>query len=59
MDEIMRMPVSDRKFYIQKHNMEQEELKKELEGPSSGGSTTIAGESINTYAELAQKNKLS
>ena len=53
----MRMPVSDRKFYIQKHNMEQEQLKKEIEGPS-GGSSVIQGEGINTYAELAQTNKL-
>lgn len=57
MEEIMKMPVSDRKFYIQKHNIEQEELKKELEGPS-GTNTTIAGEGINTYARLSQTNKL-
>ena len=57
MEEIMKMPVSDRKFYIQKHNIEQEQLKREMEGPNTG-SSVIQGEGINTYAELAQTNKL-
>ena len=57
MDEIMRLPVSDRKFYIQKHNREQDELKAELEG-GNGDGYSVSGEALNTYAEISQNDPL-
>lgn len=56
MDEIMKLPVSDRKFYIKKHNQEQDELKAELEGGNDGYS--ISGEALNEYARISQNDPL-
>jgi len=57
MNEIMNMPVYDRKYYILKHNMEQDELQKELEG-GSGESYTVQGQAINEYAKIAQNDPI-
>lgn len=56
-DMIMKMPIQDRRALIRKHNIEQEELNKELEGGSNGNIRTFEGESINTYAKLEQSNR--
>ena len=55
-DTVMNMPIQDRKFYIMKHNAEEEELKQEIEG--GGDNHTIDGEALNTYAKLAQNDPL-
>lgn len=56
MDTIMNMPIQDRKYYIMKHNAEEEELKQEMEG---GGEThTIEGEALNAYAKVTQNDPL-
>ena len=57
METIMEMPIQDRKFYIMKHNNEQESLRREIEGDNSE-SRTIEGEAINTYAEITQNDPL-
>lgn len=49
------MPIQDRKFYIMKHNNEQEEHKQSMNSDKNG--SYITGEGINTYASLEQQNK--
>ena len=58
METIMEMPIQDRKFYIMKHNHEQEELKRDIEGGSDKGGYTVEGEAVNTYAEITQNDPL-
>ena len=55
MNEIMDMPVYDRKYYIMKHNLEQDELKKELE-VGDGQSYTVEGQALNEYARITQND---
>lgn len=47
------MPIQDRKFYIMKHNQEQEEHN--LKNSNKNGNV-ITGEAINGYASITQKN---
>ena len=55
---IMRLPIQDRRSLIHKHNLEQEEISREIEGSSGGGDVRrYEGESINTYAGLEQSNR--
>lgn len=49
------MPVYDRKYYIMKHNIEQDELKKELEG-GDGQSYMVQGQALNEYAKIQQND---
>ena len=55
-DMIMRLPIQDRRSLIQKHNIEQEEISKEMEGESNSNVRTYEGESINAFAKLEQLN---
>ena len=50
----MKLPVQDRRYFIQKHNNEQEGIREKLE--KKNGSKTYDGESINEYAKLEQEN---
>ena len=50
------MPIQDRKYYIMKHNTDEEELKQEIEG--GGEMHTIEGEALNTYAKITQNDPL-
>ena len=52
----MNMPIQDRKYYIMKHNADEEELKQEIEG--GGEMHTIEGEALNTYAKITQNDPL-
>ena len=57
-DMIMKLPIQDRRAFIQKHNREQEMINNEIEGnKSSNGSRFYEGESINTFARMEQSNK--
>jgi hypothetical protein len=51
-DVVMKLPVQERKFFILKHNQEQEEYVKS----NKKGGNTISGENINTYANIEQAN---
>lgn len=53
-DELYRMPVRDRKFFIMKHNQEME--KRENMMNHNGKSRTIDNELINQYAKIEQLN---
>jgi hypothetical protein len=57
-DMIMKLPIQDRRALIHKHNMEQDEINREIEGNSADGMSSryYEGESINTFAQLEQKN---
>lgn len=50
---VYNMPVQDRRFYIMKHNDEQEKRRNEME--SSSGRNTINGD-LNAYARNEQTN---
>ena len=55
---VMSMPVYKRKYWILKHNADQERQNEAYENAKNGGKTSkIDGSSINTYAELEQLNK--
>ena len=57
-DMIMNLPIQDRRALIRKHNIEQDEIKKEYERENGGGdSMHIEGDSVNTYARLEQSNQ--
>ena len=56
-DMIMKLPIQDRRSLIHKHNLEQEEINKEIDGNSGSNVRTYEGESINTFAKLEQDNK--
>lgn len=53
---IMRLPIQDRRSLIHKHNLEQEEISKEMEGEGNSNVRTYEGESLNTFAQLEQLN---
>lgn len=53
-DTIMSMPIQDRRFYIMKHNMEQEAINKELH--KSNESSYNGNGDLNSFAQLEQSN---
>lgn len=55
METVMRMPVQDRRYFIQKHNDEQQGIKKTMD-KRSGVATITDGDAINEYARLEQEN---
>lgn len=51
------MPVYKRKYWILKHNMEQQQQQEEYENMKNGGKTaSVGGSAINSYAALEQGN---
>ena len=55
METVMKLPVQDRRYFIQKHNEEQQGLRKAYE-KKTGTATISDGEAINEYAKLEQAN---
>ena len=53
---IMSLPIQDRRAMINKHNMEQDAINKELEASSQGNTRTYEGESLNTFARMEQND---
>lgn len=51
---IYNMPIQDRRYYIMKHNEEQERRKKEME--TSDGRTVVENGDLNAYARNEQSN---
>lgn len=54
METVMKLPIQDRRYFIQKHNEEQENIKSSID--RSKGSKVYDGESINNFAKLEQTN---
>lgn len=52
----MKMPIQERRFFIHKHNVEQDMINREIEGNSGSNTRTYEGESINSFAKLEQNN---
>ena len=52
METVMKMPVQDRRYFIQKHNAEQEQYRAEREKKT--GLNFYDGESINKAAKTEQ-----
>ena len=55
METVMKLPVQDRRYFIQKHNEEQQGIRKSYE-KKTGTATISDGEAINEYAKLEQAN---
>lgn len=53
-DTVMRMPVNERKIWIQRHNLEQQRERERYE-KQQGGTETVNGESLNAYARVSQE----
>ena len=54
---VMSMAVYKRKYWILKHNMEQQQQQEEYENMKNGGKTaSVGGSAINSYAALEQGN---
>lgn len=49
------MPTKDRKYFIQKHNIEVEEENEEYERRRNGGSTST--ESIDRFTDMSQGSR--
>ena len=56
METVMKLPIQDRRYYIQRHNEEQEGIRAERERSKNGMSITHTGEDINTFAKMEQSN---
>jgi len=54
METVMKLPIQDRRYFIQKHNEEQEGLRARYE--RRNGNQIQDGEAINAYARLEQQN---
>lgn len=55
-DMIMKLPIQDRKAMINKHNMEQDLISREMETNKNGNTRTYEGESLNTFARMEQND---
>ena len=55
METVMKLPIQDRRYFIQKHNEEQQGIKQSYER-RSGNATINDGDTINEYARLEQEN---
>lgn len=51
---VMKLPIQDRRYFIQRHNEEQQGIRAERERTS--GNRVVDGEAINEYAKLEQEN---
>jgi hypothetical protein len=54
METVIKLPIQDRRYFIQKHNEEQQGIRSSYE--KRKGHATYDGESINEYARLEQQN---
>jgi hypothetical protein len=54
-EELKKMPTKDRKYFIQKHNIEVEEENEEYERRRNGGSTST--ESIDRFTDMSQGSR--
>ena len=53
-DELLKMPIRDRKFYILKHNESADAERREYEDMQKGSSTKT--EAIDAYTDIDQQN---
>ena len=54
METVMKLPIQDRRYFIQKHNEEQQGIKDAYERKT--GKQSYNGEAINDFAKLEQEN---
>ena len=54
LETVMKMPIQDRRYFIQKFNEEQEGIARARNKDSGQG--TVEGEAINSFARLEQEN---
>jgi hypothetical protein len=56
METVMKLPVHDRHYFIQKHNEEQQGIRATIDKRSNKGNAITDAETINRYAKLEQEN---
>lgn len=56
---VMTLPIQERRAMIRKHNMENEEIEREINGETSSDTRKFEGELINDFARLNQSNERS
>lgn len=56
METVMKLPIQDRRYYIQRHNEEQDGLRKKYEKEKNGKTKTYDGEALNAFARNEQEN---
>lgn len=56
LETIYSMPIQDRKFFIQKHNIDSKREMEMME-TNDGNTKTISGEALNNYAAKEQTKK--
>jgi hypothetical protein len=54
METVMKLPIQDRRYFIQRHNEEQQGIRSEHERLK--GNKVVDGEALNVYAKLEQQN---
>lgn len=54
METVMKLPIQDRRYFIQKHNDEQAGIRAERE--KHNGMMKVEGEAINEFARNEQEN---
>ena len=54
METVMKLPIQDRRYFIQKHNDEQSGIRAERE--KHNGMMKVEGEAINEFARNEQEN---
>ena len=53
LETVMKMPIQDRRYFIQKHNEEQEGIRQRY---NKNTGKVYDGESLNEFAKLEQEN---
>lgn len=55
METVMKLPIQDRRYFIQKHNQEQQGIRESYEKRNGNREKITDGETINEYAKLEQE----
>lgn len=55
-DTIMKMPIQNRRYFIQRHNEEQDKISKEVNGNKN--TTSFFGENVNGFSKNIQNSPL-
>ena len=57
-DMIMKLPIQERRALIHKHNVESDNIERNIERSDNGGKSTIEGAAINAFAERSQNDAM-
>ena len=57
-DMIMKLPMQERRILIHKHNVESDNIERNIERNDRGGSSVIEGAAINSFAKKTQNDAM-